>query len=251
MYNVEVMSGLIAMIFGFFAVFGIIIFAISVLIIIAKWKMFTKAKEDGWKSIIPFYSEWTMCKIVGLSPYWILEMFAVSFISGFIDGIAGDNSIISSLFSLVSAANSIYFVIILGISIAKSYGKSSDFSILLILLPVIGYPMLGFGKSEYVGQNPCNDPVMKFILDTLGVKDNGIGRNTTVTPNSSVQSTMTVPNQTSKENQVVNNDTVVNNNIQTNSTIQTNQLQNKFCPNCGNQLNDGDIYCQKCGIKVN
>ena len=62
---------------------------------------------------------------------------------------------------------------------------------------------------------------------------------------------MTVPNQTSKENQVVNNDTVVNNNIQTNSTIQTNQLQNKFCPNCGNQLNDGDIYCQKCGIKVN
>lgn len=192
-----------------------------------------------------------MCKIVGLSPYWILEMFAVSFISGFIDGIAGDNSIISSLFSLVSAANSIYFIIILGISIAKSYGKSSDFSILLILLPVIGYPMLGFGKSEYVGQNPCNDPVMKFILDTLCVKDNGIGRNTTVTPNSSVQSTMTVPNQTSKENQVVNNDTVVNNNIQTNSTIQTNQLQNKFCPNCGNQLNDGDIYCQKCGIKVN
>ena len=234
MYNVEVMSGLIAMILGFFAVFGIIIFAISVLIIIAKWKMFTKAKEDGWKSIIPFYSEWTMCKI-----------------AGFIDGIAGDNSIISSLFSLVSAANSIYFIIILGISIAKSYGKSSDFSILLILLPVIGYPMLGFGKSEYVGQNPCNDPVMKFILDTLGVKDNGIGRNTTVTPNSSVQSTMTVPNQTSKENQVVNNDTVVNNNIQTNSTIQTNQLQNKFCPNCGNQLNDGDIYCQKCGIKVN
>lgn len=47
MYNVEVMSGLIAMILGFFAVFGIIIFAISVLIIIAKWKMFTKAKEDG------------------------------------------------------------------------------------------------------------------------------------------------------------------------------------------------------------
>ena len=37
---------------------------ISILTIVAHWKMFTKAGVEGWKSIIPIYSDYVLYKIV-------------------------------------------------------------------------------------------------------------------------------------------------------------------------------------------
>ena len=36
---------------------------IAIVAIIAYWKIFTKAGEAGWKSIIPFYNVYTLLKI--------------------------------------------------------------------------------------------------------------------------------------------------------------------------------------------
>lgn len=239
MYNESLFSSVIGMVIGFLAVFGLIFLIIGILIIVAYWKMFTKAKEEGWKSIIPVYNNWTMCKIVGLSPYWIIELFAVSYILNFVSSIIGYDSVISGLLALVAAANSIYFLIIFNISIAKSYGKDNDFAVLLIFLPIIGYPILGFGKAQYLGPNPCNDPVMKFILDTLKITDDGTGRSQTINTNTYTQST---PTTSATEANVAPTN---------NNPIETNQPIQEFCPKCGNKLNNGDIYCQRCGTKVN
>jgi len=38
---------------------------ISLLLIVAMWKVFTKAGQPGWASIIPIYNLYIWCKIVG------------------------------------------------------------------------------------------------------------------------------------------------------------------------------------------
>jgi hypothetical protein len=41
--------------------------------------------------------------------------------------------------------------IIVMVDLAKSFGKSGGFVFGLILLPYVFFPILGFGKAEYVG----------------------------------------------------------------------------------------------------
>ncbi len=36
------------------------------------WKMFSKAGQPGWASIIPLYNVYIMCKIAGRPGWWLL-----------------------------------------------------------------------------------------------------------------------------------------------------------------------------------
>src|SRR6266576_424767 len=80
-------------------IFGLII---ALLLIVAMWKVFTKAGQPGWASIIPIYNLYIWCKIVGRPGWWILLMLIP-----FVNIIVG---------------------IILCIDMAKSFAKSSGFS---------------------------------------------------------------------------------------------------------------------------
>jgi len=104
---------------------GIIGLLIGLLIIVAIWKVFTKAGQPGWASIIPIYNLYIWCKIVGRPWWWILLMLIpfVNFIVG----------------------------IILCIDLAKSFGKGAGFGVGLALLGVIFFPILGFGSAQYQG----------------------------------------------------------------------------------------------------
>ena len=42
---------------------------------IVLWKFFTEAGKEGWKSLIPIYNIYTLCEIVGVSPWWLLIVF--------------------------------------------------------------------------------------------------------------------------------------------------------------------------------
>lgn len=77
--------------------------------------------------------------MVGVSPWWILIMFI----------------------PMIGSIASIYFLILLGISTARAFGKSDGFGIGLILLPFVFYPMLGFGKDQFIGMNPMEDIIFK------------------------------------------------------------------------------------------
>ena len=103
----------------------IISLLIALLMIVAMWKVFTKAGQPGWASIIPIYNLYIWCKIVGRPWWWILLMLIpfVNFIVG----------------------------IILCIDLAKSFGKGAGFGIGLALLGVIFFPILGFGSAQYQG----------------------------------------------------------------------------------------------------
>ena len=104
---------------------GIIGLLIALLMIVAMWKVFTKAGQPGWASIIPIYNLYIWCKIVGRPWWWILLM-------------------------LIPFVNFI-ILIILCIDTAKSFGKGVGFGIGLALLGVIFWPIIGFGSAQYQG----------------------------------------------------------------------------------------------------
>ena len=105
--------------------FWIFWLAFMILMIAACWKIFTKAGQPGWASIIPIYNWYILCKIVGRPGWWVI-LLLIPFIN-FIIGI------------------------ILCIDLAKSFGKGVGFGIGLILLGVIFFPILGFGSAQYQG----------------------------------------------------------------------------------------------------
>lgn len=103
----------------------IVYLAIVALVIAGWWKIFTKAGEPGWKSIIPIYNILVMLKIVGRPLWWIVLLLIPCV--GFV----------------------IVFVVM--IDLAKSFGKSAAYGIGLTLLSPIFAPMLGFGSARYQG----------------------------------------------------------------------------------------------------
>ena len=118
---------------GVLALIVILSLIFAVLMIASMWKLFQKAGEQGWKAIIPVYNLWTLAEIAGKPGWWSL-VFLINFIP-FIGPIA----------------SAVVYVIIY-VETAKAFGKSPAFSLLLIFLPFIGWPMLGFGSAKYVGQ---------------------------------------------------------------------------------------------------
>ena len=106
---------------------GTIIFyiAIAVLMIVANWKIFTKAGRPGWASIVPFYNFYTEFEMVGMNGWLFLLL-------------------------LVPIAN-IVITIMYDIKLAKVFGKGAGFAIGLIFLNPIFLLILAFGPAQYQG----------------------------------------------------------------------------------------------------
>lgn len=127
---------------------GIIYLAIIVIAIIGMWKAFEKAGKPGWAAIIPIYNMIILIEIVGKPMIWILWL-------------------------IIPCVN-IVFVIWLYNLVSKSFGKSEGFTVGMLLLPFIFWPILGFGDAKYLGpsaaeaqnggfgNNPFNNPNNPF-----------------------------------------------------------------------------------------
>ena len=116
---------------GMITMFAFLVFLpIAILIIVGQWKIYEKAGEEGWKCLIPIYNIIVLLKIVGKPWWWVLLMC-----------IPGVN---------------IIFAIWSHNLLSKSFGKDEGFTIGLIFLPYVFYPILGFGKAKYLG--PYGDP---------------------------------------------------------------------------------------------
>lgn len=127
------------------AIPGIII---SLLSIVCLWKIFVKAGKPGWFSIIPVFDFITLYQIADAIIVLVVELVAAVVFSR-ICTIENDICLIGSFVCLfITIVTSFIFPI----KLSKKFGKGIGFAILLILFPIIGYPMLAFGKSQYIGK---------------------------------------------------------------------------------------------------
>ena len=104
---------------------SILFWVITIIVIVALWKIFEKAGKPGWASIIPIYNVIVLLEIIGKPLWWIILL----------------------LIPLVNIIFGIWAVNLL----SKSFGKNEGFTIGLIFLPFIFYPILGFGDAKYEG----------------------------------------------------------------------------------------------------
>jgi len=101
--------------------------AVVVVVIVGGWKVFEKAGHPGWAILIPIYNAYIMLKIAGRPGWWLILYF-------------------------IPLVN-IVIMIIVAIDIAKAFGQSAVFGVvLLFLLCGIGYLVLGFGNYSYQGK---------------------------------------------------------------------------------------------------
>ena len=130
---------------GALATVGIAALAFYVLMVIAWWKIFKKAGEAGWKSLIPIYNVYVFCKIIKVN-FWIYVL-AIPFAIGFLGAlIFKDNA---NAQSFISGAYTLGLDIYLAIKLARAFKKGIGFTIGLVLLPNIFYLILAFGASKY------------------------------------------------------------------------------------------------------
>jgi hypothetical protein len=103
----------------------IIVLAAVVLVVAGWWKIFEKAREEGWKAIIPIYNFLVLLKIVGRDWWWII-LALIPFVG-------------------------IVVWIVVSLDLARSFGRGTGFAIGLIFLPFIFVLILGFGSDTYRG----------------------------------------------------------------------------------------------------
>ena len=152
MGNNDQIASALALLGGFVIVAVIIALVWVVLSIVANWKIFTKAGEEGWKAIIPYYNSFITFKIGGNTMYfWIwLAVTVVGYILSYIGG--GFVGILASLCSLAAFV----LMVLREYSLAKAFGKGIGFTVGLVLLNPIFRMILGFGSAEYQGVPEAN-----------------------------------------------------------------------------------------------
>ena len=95
------------------------------LLVVSEWKIFTKAIKPGWACLIPIYGTLVLLEIIG-KPWWWIFLFFIP---------------------IVNLVFAIWMINLL----SKSFGKDEAFTVGLLLIPIIFYPILGLGSSKYIG----------------------------------------------------------------------------------------------------
>jgi hypothetical protein len=90
------------------------------------WIIYKKAGKEGWASIVPIYNIIVLLEIVK-KPTWYFLLLIIPFVN-------------------------IIIVIWMTNQLSQRFGKGEGFTIGLIFLPFIFYPLLGMSKAEYIDE---------------------------------------------------------------------------------------------------
>ncbi len=122
MDNEQAMEAIAGMFSGATALVSLVV---MVVMIVAMWKIFEKAGEAGWKSLIPFYNTYILFKI------------------------AWGNGLLF-LLCLVPCVN-IVVLFIMYWKLCKAFDQGIGMYLLMLFVSPVAWLVLGFGSAQYIG----------------------------------------------------------------------------------------------------
>ena len=102
--------------------FQLVLLLLFVVIIVANWKIYEKAGQPGWASIIPIYGFYVLLKIVGKPTWWLILM-------------------------LIPVVNIVFIIWTINL-LSKSFGKEEGFKVRMLILGIVIYNIQGFDIAQ-------------------------------------------------------------------------------------------------------
>ncbi|WP_445995984.1 DUF5684 domain-containing protein [Okibacterium fritillariae] len=97
-----------------------------VLMVVALWPVFVKAGRPGWAALIPIFNIYTLVKVANRPGWWTILYF-------------------------IPIVNIVIHILV-ALDIAAAFRRSAVFGVVgLWLFFIIGFLILGYGKSQYQG----------------------------------------------------------------------------------------------------
>ena len=162
-------------------VIGIIL--LFVFLAMIRWKIFVKAGEKGWKSLIPFYGDYTEYKLV-----WAGKWYWISFAATLISGFALYIPLVGPTLFFAAIIFMTVFRVILAMQEAYAFNKGDGFAIGLMTFKFVFQILLAFDHDiTYAGPQPTprffgkladsmGEPTVEGDIDSFGEVD---GKETT------------------------------------------------------------------------
>ena len=113
----------------------VVTLAVAFLVLASMWKLYSKAGEAGWKSLVPIYGALVYLKFTG-RPWWWLLLLCIP------------------LVNIIPA-------IITCFDLARVFGKGAGFGFGILVLGPIFVLVLAFGDAKYVGPSRTPAPAMR------------------------------------------------------------------------------------------
>jgi hypothetical protein len=134
------------------AIFALINF---IVITISQWRIYDKAGQPGWACLVPIYNTLVLLDIIRKPRIWLVYLLIAAVIQGIMSGMNGENgdannqSLWLTIIWLVAALVSVVLGLRITHGLATAFGKQVGFTIGLLLLPFVFFPILAFGSATY------------------------------------------------------------------------------------------------------
>ena len=144
------MGNIVQMILAGIAIYATIGFIWYVIMVIADWRIFSKAGEAGWKSLIPILNGYVLFKLSwNGNMFWI--MLLTLFGGSACTAKAGEEGGILSIIGLVLTIAGLLIALIDVHMLSKSFGHGIGFTLGLMFLNPLFTLILAYGGSKYIG----------------------------------------------------------------------------------------------------
>ena len=213
---------------------------------IVMWKLLEKAGEPGWKAVIPVYGWYVFFKVIWGNGWYLLLYAIVSLGNSITRGII-DNDFSPSgwliLLWFLFLAGFITVRVFYSIKFAKAYGKDGGWACGIYFLEFIFAPIMAFSKDIVYTGVPGKTPPY----------GNGYGQQNFQQPNYQNPYPQGYQNPYIQQNNYQQTGYQVPNQQQSSQNPQyyyqqpTAQGATKYCSGCGSQVENGGMFCPKCG----
>ena len=132
-----------------FEIAAILSILFYIMMVVARWKLFTKAGEKGWKALIPVYSVFVSHHLIGMRHIWFILDIVFWVMEIVLDVMKGTPLWLEETLLAVAVIFTLISELLHIMKLCYCYTKSELFGIGLFVIPPVFSLILAFDKSEY------------------------------------------------------------------------------------------------------